>query len=294
MTDSIGSSSGIGPGWLIDLIELCGSPAEAAGLLRRLASAGSWPVPCGAFDSAGLGALRHHLSRAGLVTPADSFVRPDTIARVDAVGCHAAATAVELVADAVGIANSRRPSEPSRLVVTATTDSDLRELSDRLGVRRLWNLVEDTIRSAETSMVLGAPYWNHGALERLRPALEGARSRDVSIDFVVQGGARSPSVALDALHAFAHQLRQHRVPTPGFDTVTIWQFDADALAARHIALHAKFAIADRVVGYLGSANMTDQGLEINFEIGALLGPRECEQLLGLLDGLRTLEVLRRA
>jgi phosphatidylserine/phosphatidylglycerophosphate/cardiolipin synthase-like enzyme len=76
--------------------------------------------------------------------------------------------------------------------------------------------------------------------------------------------------------------------------VTVWEFDADALAERHIRLHAKFALADTTAGYLGSANLTDQGFAVNLEIGAELGPAEAAQLHALLERLRRADVLRPA
>jgi phosphatidylserine/phosphatidylglycerophosphate/cardiolipin synthase-like enzyme len=197
---------------------------------------------------------------------------------------RAVAALVEIVCEAVTIAVGRLPKSTSRLVITATASEDLAAVRAALGVPSLYELIERTIRSATSTITLGAPYWNQAALTALTPAIEGALDRGCELHIIVQAGRR-PSTGLNQIAAWAASLRAAHGPA------TIWHFDADDLSDRHIQLHAKFALADDVGGYLGSANLTDQGLEINFEIGAVLGAAEARQLHAVLLELRNAGIL---
>jgi phosphatidylserine/phosphatidylglycerophosphate/cardiolipin synthase-like enzyme len=57
-------------------------------------------------------------------------------------------------------------------------------------------------------------------------------------------------------------------------------------------LHAKFALADRRLGYLGSANMTRQGFGDHFEIGTRLPDVEADHLVTLLEQMCSTGLLR--
>jgi phosphatidylserine/phosphatidylglycerophosphate/cardiolipin synthase-like enzyme len=270
--------------WLLDLADFFGGPEAAAEALTQLATLSRWPASAAAFtprffDSASLAAMRRALAAGGVLAPDGQIVQK-------AAGL--AAAEVRLAVAAVAEAERRRPHLPSRLVVTATCAAELADLPGVLGVPSLYELIERTVRLAHHTVTLGAPFWNAPALAALRPALDGALERGCALDLVLQGGQREPTAAHGALARFADGLRVHGT------RVTVWEFDADALAERHIRLHAKFALADTTAGYLGSANLTDQGFTVNFEIGAELGPAEVAQLHSLLERLRRADVLRPA
>jgi phosphatidylserine/phosphatidylglycerophosphate/cardiolipin synthase-like enzyme len=65
----------------------------------------------------------------------------------------------------------------------------------------------------------------------------------------------------------------------------VWSFEATSHAGRSVLLHAKFAIADRRLGYLGSANMTGQGFGEHLEVGVRLPTAEAAHLSALIDEL---------
>lgn len=181
----------------------------------------------------------------------------------------------------------RTPPASSSLVVTASGSSLLRDLRREMALVPLFQLVEDVVRSASETCWLGAPYWNADAIDRLRPALSGFARRGGHVSFVGQGLITGPQ-ELDPLPL----LRQAASDFRGDGgTADVWGFSARATTNEPVLIHAKFALADQRLGYLGSANMTRQGFDAHFEIGARLGFAEVRDLLALLERLIELELL---
>jgi hypothetical protein len=65
----------------------------------------------------------------------------------------------------------------------------------------------------------------------------------------------------------------------------VWTFTARSAEGRPLLLHAKFALSDRRLGYLGSANMTRQGFGDHLEIGTRLPEVETARLVDFLEAL---------
>ncbi len=194
---------------------------------------------------------------------------------------RALASTLDFALSVKAVTVARIPPPPSRLAVTATTAPELTELRRQLRLPPLVQLVEDVIRSATEVCVLGAPYWNIAALERLSPALSGFARRGGCTEFICQGGAANEQYdPLPALRRLSADLRALGGST------RIWTFAARDDAGRWAQLHAKFALADREYGYLGSANMTGQGFGHHFEIGVRLSAAEACDLADLLDKLK--------
>lgn len=51
--------------------------------------------------------------------------------------------------------------------------------------------------------------------------------------------------------------------------------------------HAKCLLVDKTLGYLGSANFTEHGMEGHFEVGIALGSKESNTLANILENLRS-------
>ncbi len=193
----------------------------------------------------------------------------------------ALADAIDMTLDVRAELEARQPLPASRLVVTATTSPELGALRTALGLRPLFHLIEDVVRSAERRCLLGAPYWNTTALERLRPAVMGFAARGGVLEFVYQAGDPTDSYnPVRALRRFCQDVRAEG------GSAVIWAFDVRADDGARALLHAKFALADTRFGYLGSANMTGQGFAEHFEIGVRLTEAEATDLGGILDRLR--------
>lgn len=182
---------------------------------------------------------------------------------------------------------ARTPAPLSSLVVTATGSPELQHLQQTLGFIPLFQLVEDVVRSAAATCWLGAPYWNTNAIDRLRPALAGFARRGGQVELVCQGGEQPGNADPVPI------LRRAAVDvTAAGGTARVWSFTARSTAGYPLLLHAKFALADRRLGYLGSANMTGQGFGNHFEIGTRLPDIETTHLVALLNGLCGAGLLR--
>lgn len=182
---------------------------------------------------------------------------------------------------------ARAPVPRSAIVVTATGSPELQHLQQSLGFIPLFQLVEDVVRSATATCWLGAPYWNVDALDQLRPALAGFARRGGHVEFVCQDGhAVGEFNPVSVLQRAAVE-----VACEG-GSARVLAFSARTASGRALSLHAKFALADRNLGYLGSANMTRQGFGDHFEIGTRVSDVEAAHLVTLLERLRSEGLLR--
>jgi PLD-like domain len=219
------------------------------------------------------------LSRLGLWP---ETLSPDVALRI--------AEQIRRVADLRDLVLMRTPPAASSLVVTASGSSLLRDLRQEMALVPLFQLVEDVVRSAAEVCWLGAPYWNADAIQRLLPALSGFARRGGHVSFVCQGLLLDPDDP-DPVPLLERAARE--VEREG-GTAEIWGFAGRDQRREPVLLHAKFALADRRLGYLGSANMTRQGFDTHFEIGARLGSAEVDDLLAVLVRMIDLELLIRA
>jgi len=265
---------------LLDLLDLAQGGDAAAARLRAAALTGpdglvAALVPRG--DRSTRRAVAALLGELGI--PADG-TDPDAAVQL----ADRLALAVQLRA----VVQARALPPRSRLVVTATGSAALQDLQQALGFIPLFQLVEDVVRTATDTCWLGAPYWNEAALDQLRPALYGFARRGGQIDFVCQAAGYDDMIdPLPALRRVASDIAGHG------GQARVWAFDARAENGTPLLIHAKFALADRRVGYLGSANMTRQGFGDHFEIGARLPDTETDHLVTLLEQLQQHGLLTR-
>lgn len=225
----------------------------------------------------------------GILCPtADRSSRATTAALLDDLGVSAGPLDPEVIRALIARLSlavrlkaaivARSPSPRSALVVTATGSSEMQHVHRHLGLIPLFQLIEDVVRSAHEMCWLGAPYWNAEAIDRLRPAMFGFARRGGRIEFVCQG---------EHYPGDAHPLRILRSAASDIEreggSARVWAFTACDARQKEILLHAKFAIADRELGYLGSANMTRQGFDEHFEIGTRLPNAEVSHLVDLLE-----------
>jgi hypothetical protein len=175
---------------------------------------------------------------------------------------------------------ARAPAPSSSLVVTATGSPALHQLQRNLAFIPLFQLVEDVVRSATGKCWLGAPFWNADAIERLRPALTGFARRGGTVQFVCQGSPEASEA--DPLPVL---LRAASDVVGEGGLARVWGFTARSADDHPLLLHAKFALADRSLGYLGSANMTRQGFDDHLEVGTRLPNVETAHLVDFLEGL---------
>jgi hypothetical protein len=260
---------------LLDLVELARNLDDGQADPGTLTLDGLARSLCPSGDRSTLATIESLLVEVGV----PSTVTPDEAERLR--------LELRLVADLRNVIVARTPPPRSRLVVTAAGSDELRQVQSTLRLVPLFQLVEDVIRSTNHHCWLGAPYWNAAALDQLGPALGGLARRGGYVTFVCQGGTIAEQV--DPL-PFLRRAASDIVGEGGHATVLA--FETRNSAGRNVLLHAKFALADDRVGYLGSANMTGQGFGDHLEVGVRLPATEAEHLTRLLEHLVEVDLLQ--
>jgi phosphatidylserine/phosphatidylglycerophosphate/cardiolipin synthase-like enzyme len=260
---------------LLDLVELTrnfGDGTDAAGTTTHAGLAQSL---CPNGDRSTLATIQSLLVELG--TP--SAITPDDVERLR--------QELRLVAELRNVILARTPPPPSRLVVTAAGSDELRQAQTSLRLVPLFQLVEDVVRSTDDHCWLGAPYWNAAALEQLAPALGGLARRGGHVTFVCQGGPPAQRASpLSFLRRAASDIRGEG------GQARVLAFETRTTAGDNVLLHAKFALADGEMGYLGSANMTGQGFGDHLEVGVRLPTTEARHLTRLLEHLVDVDLLQ--
>jgi hypothetical protein len=266
---------------LLDLTGLAGPAVLAAGL--RAIPEGTVVPPLRPwlalpFDADSEAALVARLARFGVIGPAG---------RVDSAAAGRLADQLAFAAELAVELERRRPAGAARLVMTTANLDTVRDLRRRLAIPVLFQHVEDVVRDTVDDLVLAAPYWNLAGLERLRPAIVGALSRRHGrLTLLAQGGGNEPTVTLPGLRRFVTGLTADGL------AARLLVFAATTDADTNVFFHAKFALSDNRAGYLGSANMTNQGMVTNLELGVRLDPADVAVLRDVLATFEAAGILR--
>lgn len=161
-----------------------------------------------------------------------------------------------------------------RLVFTTPKDIVTTPAEQRLDL-----LVADIIRMSTGELHIGSAFWNDEGLdsmiEVLRPAVQ-ARGVQTTLYAQVDGERH-----VKRLRAEAGDL----LSSPTFQAFT-YQGPANSL------MHAKFVVADRTRGYLGTANLTSLGFGHHIECGVELTPAQSSELVDFLDSLHDHNLFR--
>lgn len=245
-----------------DLVELAylmairaGSPAAALKLAEQVAVDGAAALGMVIDDE-----TSYLIRRAGALGVVDAAGQPNELR------CAELIALCDLLS-LIPIAAERMPPEP-RLVFTAPGGGAVVEPQNRLDL-----LVIDVIRMATREVMIGGPYWNEEGfgrlLEVLTPAVE---VRDVRSTFYVH--TPSDGERVRQLHLWIASVNASRPPRVRWYN-----------GPRGSLMHAKFVVADRTRGYVGTANLTSLGLEHHVELGVELGARQSEQLCNFIEDL---------
>ena len=260
------------PGETVALLDVCALSDTAEATLMAL---GTHPPPSRESLVAILCPTGDPSTRATVAALLEDLGIPSGPLQPGAISALVARLSLATQLEAAIVARS--PTPRSALVVTATGSPELQHLHRYLNLIPLFQLIEDVVRSAHETCWLGAPYWNADAIDRLRPAMRGFARRRGHIEFVCQGDQHPDDAnPLRILCSAALDIEREG------GSARVWAFTARDARRKEILLHAKFALADRAVGYLGSANMTRQGFDEHFEIGIRLPDVEVSHLVDLL------------
>ncbi|WP_163762376.1 phospholipase D-like domain-containing protein [Mycolicibacter algericus] len=244
---------------LVPLAELLagtvGSRQGAVRLAAQIFDRGAAALPRGSDNV--IYAARRQLVAAGVVT--DSGVPVSHRAAELVVVCEVLAAST--------LPSCAPPPQP-RLVLSAPAGTA--PIAD---VERLDGLVLDVIRRATDTLHVGGAFWNDQGFELLEELLLPALTVR-SVTAVIY--ANSP-----AEERFRGPLEERLDRLVGTGRVVLRWFSGP----RPTMLHAKFVIADRGLGYLGTANLTSWGLQGHIEAGVELTVGQAERFVVFLEQL---------
>lgn len=130
----------------------------------------------------------------------------------------------------------------------------------------------EVINAAQKSLWLVSPFVEARGMGRLLEPAVRALERGVRVRVVSHGTELASSSASAALE----QLRRESVRIAG--NLAVYGVVADA----GLLVHSKVVLADGVTATLGSANLTNRGLTLNFEVGVLLRGEPARDLESML------------
>ncbi len=231
-----------------------GGPEAAFRLAVRISKEGASVL--GPFDDGPTLFLKQELIRAGVISATG--------------GPNAAeAAALVVVCDLLTqIPETPTTSSPGgRLVFSSPQD-----VYPTPAERRLELLVADIIRMAREELHVGSGFWNDEGVDRLLEVLAPAvQHRRVRTTLYAHPSAYEQ---VSRLHSTASKLVNS-------DVFKIRWYEGPA----NSLMHAKFVVADRIRGYLGTANLTSLGFTHHIEVGVELTPSQSRELVDFIDSL---------
>lgn len=175
-------------------------------------------------------------------------------------------------------------SEPAELVFTVPAAAAGLVAAHR----RLDLVVRDALSTACDELLVGGPFWNQEGVDLLSPLLQAAISaRCVAVKVYAHKFSEpdEDSSLAQPLKILVEELRT-TVRSTGRGSVRLMWFRGDMRSL----MHAKFVVADRRGGYLGTANLTSKGLGEHLEVGVSLVESQAIQLSTLLEALEAIGV----
>lgn len=175
----------------------------------------------------------------------------------------------------------RKPQVEERLVITFGDDSKLLDVAFRPFLD-LAGYLAQVVDCAREHIWIVSPFLTRDAFKILNHQLHEAISRGVVVEIVTDMAGMKEEALCDLIKVVSSDLGN---PSP---QALKWYVPSGVQSL----MHAKLLVADKNVGYLGSANLTGYGLREHFEIGTeILGERAIS-LWKLLQALKSLNLLR--
>jgi phosphatidylserine/phosphatidylglycerophosphate/cardiolipin synthase-like enzyme len=137
--------------------------------------------------------------------------------------------------------------------------------------------LRDLMAGAQSRLVILMPYLSRRGVESVRSAIAASAQRGAAIkvvcdptldEFVADAMVALMEGAEGALIRGRSRVLRPRCETVGF-------------------AHAKLVLADGARGYLGSANLSQRGLSVNFELGIALARQEAADFEALIEAMES-------
>lgn len=175
--------------------------------------------------------------------------------------------------------------DTSELLCTVPADvrlaPEFRAMCDRSGLwaGSLFEAICGVFNAATSTLVVMVPYWSTAGVDGFLRHLSrrSLHALDVTI-FTQNRETLDRMEMLTGCHLFVDGLQDRGA------RCTL--LHPQSSHGNSPLVHAKVAVADRRIAYLGSANFTAGGTDLNYETGLIVRGRQAEQLATWLAGLR--------
>lgn len=141
--------------------------------------------------------------------------------------------------------------------------------------------LNEVIQGAREELLLMSPFIASSGVQAMKQNLLDALHRGVHVKLIghdLQDLASAQSQAIETLRKDAERSRM--------------RFTAYSANHQSRLIHAKLAIADRERVVLGSANITGHGLNLNFEVGVILGTPHARRVADVYEQLLQTELVQ--
>lgn len=173
-------------------------------------------------------------------------------------------------------------SNDNNLYWTPPKNVDL-NLKSLKGIKRIDILMSKIIACAREELIFFAPFYSAQGLGRISETLLPLMRNQKDLDIIffcndLDNYDKRNRVAFEHLK---NLVKEEFEELP----YKIYIPNQSALGHEDIFVHAKFILSDKKTGYLGSANISRNALELQLELGIRLEEKQCHALKDLLNKL---------
>lgn len=147
----------------------------------------------------------------------------------------------------------------------------------------LISCIHDILNAAQEQICIVSPYWSPIGVETLLRNLR--RNRFDGVDIVVVAQPR-PAYRIEVAHAIERFRDQMLYRGAGVSV-----FSVDGSSDQHPLMHAKIVTQDHERAYVGSANISENGIDNNVEVGVVIEGPPVRSLVEWLFALKSQLVL---
>lgn len=228
------------------------------------------------FESARIAALFKRLVAVGLLIPQEKSMYSINDCSLDDF--------LSLSLYSIKLLQSRKKKKPAvteRLVLTFGDDTKLLDVAFHPFLD-LAGYLAQVVDCATEHIWVVSPFLTRDAFKILNHQLRGAIKRGVVVEIVTDMAGMKEEALRDLIVAVNSELG-------GPSSHALKWYVPNGVKS---LMHAKLLVADKNVGYLGSANLTGYGLREHFEIGTEILGERAKALWKLLQALKSLNLLR--
>jgi phosphatidylserine/phosphatidylglycerophosphate/cardiolipin synthase-like enzyme len=178
------------------------------------------------------------------------------------------------------VQQEKQPTDQMTLLATRPESLYLSEEA-RQSILSVAVALHRLITSARREIIILNPFFERAGFDRLAAALLAAARRGVGVFIITRQLTDETSPNRQVLKGLMKQAKDEGV----VDLFRLAQYQQLEAGRLIVASHAKVLLADSEQAYIGSANLTEYGMDRFFEVGVLLQGAQVRTLKSLLQAI---------